>query len=211
MPAQDETRDRILEVTRRLVQSKGFSGFSYADVAAEVGIRKASVHHHFPTKGDLGEALMVRYRRDFGEILARIRASKGDARSRLRAYAVLFADLLRDDYRLCMCGMLAADFDVLPPSVRGEVRGFFDDNEEWLADVLASGRKQQELSFVGSPREQARVLLSALEGAMLVARSHGDVSLFEGVAQRVFHAVTAPPRRAVRAPVSLRRASRRVA
>ena len=71
--------------------------------------------------------------------------------------------------------------------------------------------KADAASRLGSPREQARVLLSALEGAMLVARSHGDVSLFEGVAQRVFHAVTAPPRRAVRAPVSLRRASRRVA
>src|SRR5438552_9052482 len=108
--APTDTRDEILDVAQRLIQARGFSGFSYADIATKVGIRKASIHHHFPTKGALGTKLMVRYRRVFGEALARIDAADVDARARLRHYAELFADVLRDGHRMCMCGMLAADF-----------------------------------------------------------------------------------------------------
>jgi TetR/AcrR family transcriptional repressor of nem operon len=181
---QVDTRDRILDTAQRLIQARGFSGFSYADIATKVGIRKASIHHHFPTKGALGTKLMVRYRRAFAEALARI-DGEADARTKLRRYAELFADVLRDGHRMCMCGMLAADFDALPKSVRAEVKGFFDDNEAWLAKVLDEGRGAGTLALQGPALVEARTILSVFEGAMLVARSHADVARFEGVAQRV--------------------------
>lgn len=184
--SQAETRERILDVAQRLVQARGFSGFSYADIAAKVGIRKASIHHHFRTKGILGKELMIRYRVAFREALASIDRKGGTAGSKLQRYAKLFADVLRDDHRMCLCGMLAADFDALPKSVRDEVRGFFDDSEAWLTGVLEDGRRNRSLSFEESPQLQARVILSTLEGAMLVARSHGEVARFESVARRVF-------------------------
>ena len=86
---------------------------------------------------------------------------------------------------MCLCGMLAADFDSLPRSVRGEVRAFFDDNEAWLAGVLEAGRTQGEISFTGAAAAEAQVILSTLEGAMLVARSRRDVKVFDAVARRV--------------------------
>lgn len=179
-----DTRDRILDVAQRLIQARGFSGFSYADIAAKVGIRKASIHHHFPTKGVLGTKLMVRYRRAFAGALEEI-DREDDARVKLRRYAELFAHVLRDGHRMCMCGMLAADFDALPKSVRAEVKGFFDDNEAWLAKVLDEGRRAESLEFEGASHDEARTILSAFEGAMLVARSHADVARFDGVARRV--------------------------
>jgi TetR/AcrR family transcriptional repressor of nem operon len=182
--AQVDTRDRILDVAQRLIQARGFSGFSYADIATRVGIRKASIHHHFPTKGALGTKLMVRYRRAFADALARI-DEEPDALTKLRRYAELFAHVLRDGHRMCMCGMLAADFDALPKSVRAEVKGFFDDNEEWLAKVLDEGRRAGTLGFDGPAHDEARTILSVFEGAMLVARSHADVARFEAVAARV--------------------------
>jgi TetR/AcrR family transcriptional repressor of nem operon len=185
------TKDRILDVAQQLVQARGFSGFSYADIAAKVGIRKASIHHHFSTKGALGAELMARYRFGFGQALQRIEKTGGNSRSKLRRYGRLFADVLRDGHRMCLCGMLAADFDALPKSVRAEVRGFFDDNEAWLARVLDEGRSAGDLSFTGAAEDQAQVILSALEGAMLVARSYRDVKLFEAVAQRVLAGVGA--------------------
>jgi TetR/AcrR family transcriptional repressor of nem operon len=181
-----ETRSVILDVAQRLIQSRGFSAISYADIAEDVGIRKASIHHHFPTKGDLGTALMARYRITFREELARIAERKGRARTKLTAYAKLFANVLRDDHRMCMCGMLAADFEALPKSLREEVRGFFEDNEEWISGVLARGREEGDLSFSGPPRRMAGVILSAFEGAMLVARALGDVGRFESVAGQLF-------------------------
>lgn len=193
MPAASPTttKDRILDVAQQLIQARGFSGFSYADIAAKVGIRKASIHHHFATKGVLGAELMARYRTGFGQALQRIEKTGGDSRSKLRRYGRLFADVLRDGHRMCLCGMLAADFDALPKSVRGEVSGFFDDNEAWLARVLDAGRAEGDLSFAGAAEAQAQVILAALEGAMLVARSYRDVKLFEAVAQRVLAGVGA--------------------
>ena len=189
MPASS-TRDRILDVTQRLIQAQGFSGFSYADVADAVGIRKASIHHHFPTKGDLALALMVRYRQRFAGALDVIHHDHASAPARLGRYQQLFVDVLRDDHRLCMCGMLAADFAALPSPVRREVRAFFDDNESWLTGVLAEGVKRKELVLRGAAEAQARVILSAFEGAMLVARSHRDVGHFTLVAEQAIANVT---------------------
>jgi TetR/AcrR family transcriptional repressor of nem operon len=179
------SRDRILDVSQRLIQARGFSAFSYADIATEIGIRKASIHYHFPTKADLAVALMVRYRAVFNGALAQIADDRAGAPQRLKAYKQLFANVLRDDHRLCMCGMLAADFDALPTEVRDEVRKFFDDNEVWLAKVLAEGKRRGELAFLGTAVARARVILSALEGAMLVARTHRDVNRFDDIAERV--------------------------
>jgi TetR/AcrR family transcriptional repressor of nem operon len=178
-------RTRILDVAQRLIQSQGYSGFSYADIAAAIGIRKASIHHHFPTKDDLAIALMVRYREVFADVLAAIARDHATASARLVAYQRVFSNVLRDDHRLCMCGMLAADLGALPTDVRDEVRAFFDDNERWLAKVLQQGRLRGETCFAGSAKTRARVVLSAFEGAMLVARAYGDVARFTGVTRHV--------------------------
>jgi TetR/AcrR family transcriptional repressor of nem operon len=183
--ATTATRDRILDVAQRLIQVRGFSAFSFADIASEIGIRKASVHHHYPTKGDLAIALMVRYRAAFNGALATIVSDHDSVSRRLDAYQGLYSNVLRDGHKLCMCGMLAADFEALPPEVRREVRAFFDDNEKWLATVLAEGKRRGQTSFRGTAKTQARVVLSALEGAMLVARTYGDVARFTAVARRV--------------------------
>jgi TetR/AcrR family transcriptional regulator, transcriptional repressor for nem operon len=185
------TRDRILDIAQRLIQTRGFSAFSYADIATEVGIRKASIHHHFPTKGELAVALMQRYRARFEIALAEIEQAHARLGPRLEAYQELFSNVLRDGHRLCMCGMLAADFDALPEEVRTEVLGFFDSNEAWLARVLAEGKRRGQTSYRGSANTQARVLLSALEGAMLVARTYRDVDRFTVVAKRVIDAALA--------------------
>lgn len=177
------TRNRILDVAQRLIQARGFSAFSYADIATDIGIRKASIHHHFPTKGELAVALMQRYRATFDAVLEEIEHDHARVGRRLEAYQDLFTNVLRDGHRLCMCGMLAADFDALPAAARDEVRGFFDSNERWLAKVLMEGKRLGQTSFRGTATTQARVLLSTLEGAMLVARTHGDIKRFEAVAR----------------------------
>jgi TetR/AcrR family transcriptional regulator, transcriptional repressor for nem operon len=108
-----DTASRILDVAERLVQSRGFNGFSYADVASEIGISKASLHYHFPGKAELGEALIGRYASRFGEALEEIDRRGGGAPAKLDAYARIYADVLRER-RMCLCGMLAADYDTLP-------------------------------------------------------------------------------------------------
>lgn len=179
-----DTAARILDVAERLVQVQGFNAFSYADVAAEVQIRKASLHHHFPTKAALGQALIARYRERFSQALAEIHVGTRDARARLKAYARLYAGVLRKR-RMCLCGVLAADFETLPRPMRRGVVDFFRDNEAWLARVLEEGRRQKTLQFQGATATLAAFLVSSLEGAMLVARSYGRVERFEAVVKKL--------------------------
>ncbi len=179
-----DTATRILDSAESLVQVRGFNGFSYADVAAELAVTKASLHYHFPGKAELGRALIVRYATRFNAALAGIDASGADAPTMLGAYARLYADVLRGQ-RMCLCGMLAAEYQTLPEPMREAVLGFFDENEAWVERVLIQGRDEGTLAFAGEPREAARLIVSALEGAMLVARPYGDVERFEAAADRL--------------------------
>lgn len=180
-----DTSKRILDVAEKLVQTRGFNGFSYADVAEALGITKASLHYHFPTKADLGLRLIARYHEEFLAALAAIDADEPAPRKKLRQYGQLYADVLRRQ-SMCLCGMLAADYATLPKPMRQAVLEFFDANERWLSKVLEEGRVGRSLRFDGAPQERARMILAALEGAMLVARSYGEVGRFSAAAELVF-------------------------
>jgi len=179
-----DTAQRILDVAERLVQTRGYNGFSYADIAEALGVTKASLHYHFPSKGDLGKQLIERYERNFLAALARIDTQSADARQRLRRYAAIYGDVLKDD-RMCLCGMLAAEFGTLPEPMRVEMRHFFDANEKWLVGVLKQGKREKTLKFSGAPAEVAQALIGSLEGAMMIARSYADPARFKAVTSRL--------------------------
>jgi TetR/AcrR family transcriptional regulator, transcriptional repressor for nem operon len=172
------TRAHILDVAERLVQVRGFNGFSYADIAGELTLTKASLHHHFPSKAVLGESLIARYSERFADALAGIDEDIEGAPAKLAAYANLYADVLREQ-RMCLCGMLAAEYGTLPTPIREAVLAFLDDNESWLERVLEQGHKDGSLRLSDSVKHTARGILSGLEGAMLVARSYDEVERFE--------------------------------
>jgi len=188
--AQPDTATRILDVAERLVQTSGFNGFSYADISAELGITKASLHHHFATKAELGRALIERYSEAFSAALKLVDQRGGDAAAKLERYVKLYEEVLREE-RLCLCGMLAAEYSTLPEPLQKEIRRFFDANETWLAGVIDQGRRARIFHSRGSAREVARMLLSALEGAMLVARPYSDVARFASAARQVLTGLAA--------------------
>ncbi|MEA2738571.1 MAG: TetR/AcrR family transcriptional regulator, transcriptional repressor for nem operon [Acetobacteraceae bacterium] len=179
-----DTPTLILDVAERLVQTGGFNGFSYADIASELGVTKASLHYHFATKAELGGQLIARYRSAFLAALERINNDSADAMAKLNAYAGIYADVLAHD-RMCLCGMLAAEYATLPDAMQDGIRRFFDANEAWLIEVLASGRKKRQIAFEGPPVDVARVIVALLEGGVLVARSRRDAGQFRTVARRM--------------------------
>ena len=179
-----DTARRALDVAERLVQTRGFNGFSYADIAESLGVTKASLHYHFPTKADLGRRLIERYEAGFLETLGAIDAAGAHARGKLKRYASIYAGVLRAN-RMCLGGMLASDYATLPRPMREKVRHFFDENERWLARVLEDGRDSGQLEFKGAPVEVARMIVASLEGAMMLARSYGEVARFDVAAERL--------------------------
>jgi TetR/AcrR family transcriptional repressor of nem operon len=183
------TPARILDIAERLVQIRGFNGFSYADVAAEVGVTKASLHYHFPGKAELGAALVARYTERFDAELDRIDAGRLAPPDKLSAYAALYAAVLREK-RMCLCGMLAAEYETLPAPMREAILDFFDRNQAWLCAVMENGRADHSMRFAGTAEDEAQTLLGGLEGAMLVARPYRDLARFEAVAGRLIAGVT---------------------
>jgi TetR/AcrR family transcriptional regulator, transcriptional repressor for nem operon len=178
----NDTAARILDIGERLVQVRGFNGFSYADVAAELEMTKAALHYHFPGKAELGRALIERYTERFSAALADIDARIPDAPAKLDAYAGLYADVLRDR-RMCLCGMLAAEYQTLPDPMRDAVIAFIDANEAWVEKVLSDGASAGTIALAGPASDAARLIVSGLEGAMLVARPYGDVARFDTAAE----------------------------
>jgi TetR/AcrR family transcriptional repressor of nem operon len=184
-----DTPARILDSAERLVQIRGFNGFSYADVASELKVTKASLHYHFPGKAELGEALVERYAARFADALSAIDSRGGDAPAKLEAYADIYAEVLRDR-RMCLCGMLAAEYETLPEPMRKAIIGFFDDSEVWLTSVLEQGQGEGTLHLTGSASDEAQAIVSGLEGALLVARPYGDVARFQAAATRLLSSLS---------------------
>ena len=173
-----DMRDQILATAQRLVQQRGFNGFSYADIADDVGIRKASLHHYFPTKADLGRALIDSYTTELESALQRITASKAPADEKLKSYAGIFRASLTAE-RMCLCGMLATEAQTLDPAMLPGLHRFFSRNTEWLTGILADGNSKGVLDFKGPATAHARSILSLLQGALLIARGTGDHKNFD--------------------------------
>ncbi|MBL8467061.1 TetR/AcrR family transcriptional regulator [Methyloversatilis discipulorum] len=170
-----DTKDHILSVAQRLIQQRGVNGFSYADIAAEVGIRKASLHHHFATKTDLVQHLLERYRQQLEDYLAGL--PDADSRVLLEQYAGLYQSNLCDQ-RACMGGMLAAEVMTLDPSLRPALERFVSVQERWLCGVLERGQARGEIVRSATPAQQSAMLISTLQGALLFARAGGNDAFF---------------------------------
>jgi TetR/AcrR family transcriptional regulator, transcriptional repressor for nem operon len=190
-----DTKTQILDVAERLVQVRGFNGFSYADVAGELGITKAALHYHFAGKAELGEALIERYAARFAEALRQLDSACETAPAKLAGYADLYLGVLREK-RMCLCGMLAAEYKTLPLPMQEMLIRFFDDNESWLVGVLDEGRSSGSLAFTATSSEAARAIVGSLEGAMLVSRPYEDLTRFKAAAALVLSGLGAQPQEA---------------
>jgi TetR/AcrR family transcriptional repressor of nem operon len=173
-----DMRSTLIDIATGQVRRLGYSAFSYADLADAVGIRKPSIHHHFPTKEDLGVAIVAAYTEHFSEQLDRIDAKTGDMIERLRAYARLYREGL-EARRGCLCGVLASEVAVLPQQVQAGVRQFFGLNLRWIERVLRDGRSNGSLRDGVEPRVAARMVLAALQGALFLALSLEEPAAFD--------------------------------
>lgn len=178
------TSQQILDIAQRLVQTRGFNAFSYADIASTLSVSKASLHYHFTSKAELGVRLVERYKDSFERALGSIDLGGGGAAARIRHYVDIYAQVLADE-RMCLCGMLAAEFVTLPKTMQAALDSYFALNESWLSAVLEEGRNSGTLHFKGSPSEAAQYIVGSLEGSMMMARSHGGMARFHAAARRL--------------------------
>jgi TetR/AcrR family transcriptional repressor of nem operon len=173
------TSDEIIRCARALIVAGGYNGFSYADIADVVGIRKASIHHHFPTKVDLVRTLLQRYREEFDAGVAAIDERFPDPIERLRAYIGFWEGCIDDPTTaFCVCALLASEMPLLPTELTQELRGHFKALSAWLVSVLERGADQGSLVLNGTAHAEAEAFMATVHGAMLSARAYGDTEVF---------------------------------
>lgn len=177
-----DTKQAIMAAARGVVQAHGYNGLSFRELAKDVGIKSASIHYHFPTKGDLGLALAHAYTEEaiayFDSLLAVSKGTSKDRDSTIRKYTDVFRGALLKNNRMCLCGIMAAEHDDLPPAVRSEIDRFTEVNVQFLAKLFSAGKSGAPTQAV---QRRALAIFGAIEGAQLVARGRGDVGVFDEI------------------------------
>ncbi|MEO5757333.1 MAG: TetR/AcrR family transcriptional regulator [Mesorhizobium sp.] len=183
MKSMASTSDKILDVAQSLIVAGGYNGFSYADISAAIGIRKASIHHHFPTKAELVSMLVDRYRQQTEQGLKSLHQQFSNPAEQLHSYLNFWQACIRDaSLPFCVCALLASEMQMLPEEVASRVRAHFHSLARWLTSVLQAGAEQGLFHFDNRPEEQAQMLMASVHGAMLSARAFDDPELFVTIA-----------------------------
>ncbi|MFT9371449.1 TetR/AcrR family transcriptional regulator [Paenibacillus polymyxa] len=181
MNIKKNTVQEIMDIGLTLVQERGYNGFSYADIAEAIGIRKASIHYHFPSKQDLVQAVLNRYRREFMAKLQQINDQPLSWRQKIQSFFLLYREPLENNTKLCLCSMMAAELNSFPIEIRDELNLFFDANTLWVENVLDQGKSAGEFTFSNAALEQAKMLIAFVQGAQLLSRTSSEKGYFDSL------------------------------
>jgi TetR/AcrR family transcriptional regulator, transcriptional repressor for nem operon len=199
------SKEALLAAARRTAQAHGYSGLNFRDLADEVGIKAASIYHHFPSKADLGAAVARRYWENTVADLDSMLAETSDPVRSLHQYPDIFRKSLEADNRMCLCSFMSAEYDDLPEAVKKEVQTFADVNVAWLSKVLSAAAVVNS----GESEQRARAIFAAVAGAQLMARSRSDISLFDSLIES-YRVAGLLPEQTVQSSISSDLAKKRV-
>ena len=178
-----DTKTALLNSAENSARSYGYDGFSYADLAADVGIRKASIHHHFPTKATLAVSLMKRYNEDLTDKLMQIFAENDTGARQLNEVFKHYRAALKDGNSLCLCIAFSISRDHLDQEIVTELSAFRKNSIKWLTAIFELGQTDGTISNVMNPAVEAKSCLAVLEGAQLAARAEKDTDIFDAAIQ----------------------------
>ena len=183
MATQKDTKTEILDLAENLLLDRGFNGFSYADISSVLGVKNAAVHYYFPTKSDLGIAVIQRAKDRFTDWTRGERMAGRSAAEKLEAFFRLYLKFMEAGQQVCLGGALETDFKTLPTEMQVETRKFASTFLVWMEGVLEEGRKKRIFSFPGESKDQAILILSSLQGALQMTRAAGPSCLHSTMAQ----------------------------
>lgn len=174
-----DTKTSLLDSAERAARRLGFDGFSYADLAADVGITKASIHHHFASKATLAVALMKRYYQDLETACAEIDQAHATGATRLNALIARYHGALEGGQSLCLCVSFSTSTQSLSTETIAEMNRFRSMMIDWLCKTFSRGKDDGTIRNVIDPVSEAAATLPLLEGAQLSARVAQDPKRFE--------------------------------
>jgi TetR/AcrR family transcriptional repressor of nem operon len=173
MPRSANTPRAILDLAESFLQDKGYNGFSYAHIAAELGVKNAAIHYHFPSKEELASAVIQRYRERFRLWINNARVKDLSPREKLDWFFGIYTNTRADHGKVCLAGSLETEFNSLPDSLRQQTQALTGELLGWLRATLEEGRQAGVFHFKGDPSGKAALVLSSLQGALQMARAMG--------------------------------------
>jgi TetR/AcrR family transcriptional repressor of nem operon len=179
-----DRKAQILDEASDLLQSRGYAAFSYRDLSDRLGITKATIHHHFPTKEALGVALTERYYRRTRAELEEISRRHEDPWDRFRGYVDLMGEVMQSGTKICPSGAVRAEHNVVPEKVSGGIGRLCRFVQDWLTETLAAGRRGGFMDYPGTPGAQAALVHAAVQGALQNARAEGP-GAFDTVVRQI--------------------------
>lgn len=179
------TRGRILDSAQRLIQAQGYNGFSYRDIAEEVGIRAPTIHYYFPAKADLAAALVERYAAVIAKLCAEMAETEPKAWKRLTRYFDAVREIMLLKRQICLCGVLAMEANSLPDNVRGTVDRFFDASRAWIAAQLREAKARGDIDFAGAAEDVAAMIVSAVQGGLVISRAAMSPEPYDAAVKQV--------------------------
>ncbi|WP_446743546.1 TetR/AcrR family transcriptional regulator [Silvibacterium acidisoli] len=179
---QNDTADRILAAAHSLMAELGYAGFSYADIAERVSIRKPSIHHHFPTKAELAVAVLRKHREGLIGGTQAIDKNIQDPLKRLGAYVKYWEGCLADGTQpFCVAALLAAELPGLPAEVAAELKLHFASLKQWIRKTLEAGVKNGKIRVQDSFSVEADAFMAVVHGALLASRVSGTCDAFREI------------------------------
>jgi len=186
-----DTRAIILQTADCLVRTRGYSAFSFADLAESAGIAKASVHHHFPSKEALALALMDDFMERLRKMLLHIDRQHATASGRLRACGDVFMQNFESGM-LPFCAAMSAERSALPRSLHPGIHDVYQLELDWIRGVLEDGRKDGSFAPQISPEVMAPLVISVFGGATLTGWGLQRRELIHTAFEAVFAVIERP-------------------
>ena len=184
--------EKILKAADSLMVQRGYSAFSYADISEAVGIRKASIHHHFPTKAGLAVAVLKAHRGKVLQGMEALDAQIENPLARVQAYLQYWEGCIRGKtVSFCVAALMGAEMPALPEELQVEVRLHFDALANWLERTLKAGVKKHVIQLQSTAASEAQTLMAVLHGSMLTARALGNCEIFKTVTDAAVKRISA--------------------
>ena len=185
-----DNKTKIIDAAENMIRAGGYNGFSFGKIAAEIGVKSSSVHYYFPTKEDLALEVAIRYKENFIAALGDPKPKGSTPAEIIKRYSNLFQTAFDTSGKVCLCGMLSTEVQLLPEKVRAAVIDFVDANVNWLQQALGLDEKGETMP---RSKEAAQWIYCSLQGAMSAAALTNDRSWIDAAAssalQRFFEIV----------------------
>lgn len=160
-------KEEIIQLADNLIRKNGFNAFSYHEISGLVGIKTASIHYHFPTKADLGVAVIDQHLKNLQELILQYEGKEPS--ERLERFFTIYANIL-NDHKVCLVGSLATDFNTLNEKIQSKLKSFSELMLQWVIQFLDEGRNKGQFYFRGDARSKALMIITNMLAIVQLTR-----------------------------------------